>query len=294
MALVAMSTVGGAVTASVYLQDYPVFTTQTVRYACTAITLAVASRVFARRRAARNLADQRWVVQRPHGGEWWWLVGAALAGQVGYNLALIAALRSSEPAAIGALLAAVPIVLAIGAPLARRQKPGPRTVTAAIVVTIGAIIVNGAGAATLAGVLFGLVALSGEVAFTLLAAPVLRKLGPMSVAAHTSWMAAVMLFVCALVTGGWNDIPSPSAAVVLATAYLVAASGLAFALWFAAVDLVGGELAGLAAGVIPITAAATGWLFGVGRINGATIAGTLLVTAGVVFGLRRRNLPAEP
>jgi drug/metabolite transporter (DMT)-like permease len=259
MALIAMTTVGGAVTSSVYLRDYPAFTTQAVRYGLTAVSLLVVSTMLRRRSGASS--GGRWLVQRPCGTEWLWLAAAAITGQAIYNLALIAALRSAEPAAIGALLAAVPIVLAIGAPLARGQRPGGSLVFAALIVTAGAVIVNGSGAASWRGVVFGLVALMGEAAFTLLAAPVLRRLGPMSVALHTSWMAAAMLTICALGFDSLATLPAPSRSVILATLYLVAASGLAFALWFAAVDLVGGELAGLAAGIIPIAAAVTGWVW---------------------------------
>ena len=47
--------------------------------------------------------------------------------------------------------------------------------------------------------------LAGEVAFTLLAVPVLGRLGPWAVALHTVWLAAAMLAVLAVVVEGPGD-----------------------------------------------------------------------------------------
>ena len=73
-------------------------------------------------------------------------------------------------------------------------------------VVAGAALVNGADdRVTSLGALLALAALVGEVGFTLLAAPLLPRLGPIRVAAWTAILATVQLAV--LSTG---DIPTPS------------------------------------------------------------------------------------
>ena len=64
-------------------------------------------------------------------------------------------------------------------------------------------------------------------------------------------------------------------------------------LWFLAVGSVGGELAGLAAGIIPVAAALSAAPFGRTSLDGGLVAGTLLVAAGLVGGLRAGSSP-EP
>jgi drug/metabolite transporter (DMT)-like permease len=274
-AALAMALVGGAVTASTYLTATTPYGPQAVRYVATAIVLVVVAR---RAPRARLVA--------PNGPEWWWLIAAATAGLSVYNLAVVEALEHAEPTAVATLVSGVPLVLAIGAPIvARRPLPGPLIAAAAIVVA-GAALVQGGGRSDLAGVGLSLIALAGEAGFTLLSLPVLARLGAFSVAAHTSWIAAVQLALLAVVAEGRDALSTPSGPVVGAIAYLVVASALAFTLWFLAVGRIGGDVAGLAAGIIPVAAIATGVPLGVATIDGGAIAGAALVAVGLVAGLR--------
>ncbi len=77
----------------------------------------------------------------------------------------------------------------------------------------------------------------------------------------------------------------PSLAVVMAVAFLVAASSGAFVLWFLAVDSIGGAVAGLAGGIIPIVAALSGLALGLTTVDAGVALGTILVAAGVALGL---------
>ena len=78
----------------------------------------------------------------------------------------------------------------------------------------------------------------------------------------------------------------PDSSVVLAIGYLVAASAGAFVLWFLAVDRIGGDVAGLTAGIIPVAAALTGLPFDRTTIAPSVIGGSVLVALGVTLGLR--------
>lgn len=274
LACAAMATVGGAVTASTYLADYPRFGAQAVRYIAAAAVLLVLS---GRRRS--------WRVRRPTGREWWWLIAAATAGQTVYNLAVVQALEHAEPTVVATVVSGVPLVLAIGAPIvAGRRVPLPLVGAAAAVVG-GAALVQGGGRSDLTGMVLSLLALAGESGFTLFSIPVLARLGAVSIATHTCWIAAVQLAVLAIAADGRAALPAPSVPVVAAITYLVAASAFAFALWFLAVAELGGDLAGLAAGVIPVAAIATGLPLGVATIDLRAVAGTTIVVVGLAGGL---------
>jgi drug/metabolite transporter (DMT)-like permease len=195
---------------------------------------------------------------------------------------------------VATVVSGVPLALVIGAPLAARRAVPLPLVGAAVVVVAGAALVQGGGRSDVAGIAFSLLALAGESGFTLLSLPVLPRLGAYSVATHTSWIAAVQLTVLAVARDGVHAVPAPDTAVVLAIAYLVAASAIAFTLWFLAVAEIGGALAGLAAGIIPAAAIASGLALGVATVDARAVLGTALVAVGLVAGLRAARRPAVP
>jgi drug/metabolite transporter (DMT)-like permease len=271
----AMALVGGAVTASSYLRHYPRYGAQAIRYLLAAVVLALVAR-----------RSARWNVQRPVGPEWWWLVAASTAGLAVYNLAIVGALDHAEPALVASIVAGVPLVLAAAVPLAGRRRVPRGVVLGAAAVVAGAVIVVGGGHSDAAGIAFAAVALGGECGFTLLSLPVLSRLGAMSVALHTTWIAALQLTIVGMVADGRHVLAVPDQGVTLALLYLVAASAIAFALWFSAVASIGGELAGLAAGVIPVSAAVTGVPLGVAAFTARGALGTAVVSIGVILGVR--------
>jgi drug/metabolite transporter (DMT)-like permease len=278
-AVAAMAMVGGAVTASGYLADAPLFAAQAVRYILASAVLV----------ACGLAAPTRFSLRRPRGRQWWWLLAAATSGLSLYNLAVVRAVDHAEPAVVGTVIACVPLVLAIGAPLASGRRIPRGLAGAAGVVVVGAALVQGGGHSSAAGIGLSVVALAGEAGFTLLALPVLGALGAYSVATHTAWIAALQLAALAVLDGGAVDVPSPLEAS-LAVAYLVAATAAAFVLWFLAVESIGGESAGLAAGVIPIAAAVTGLAAGTTTVDLRVGIGVAVVVASIGAGLRFARL----
>ena len=275
--------VGGAVTSSGSLTDTPLFSAQAVRYALASVVLFV---------CARRIA--MFEIRRPRGRQWAWLIASATAGLSGYNLAVVRAVEHAEPAVVGTVVACVPLVLAIGSPLVSRRRPPLRLVLAAGVVVVGAVIIQGGGRSSAAGIALSVVALAGEAGFTLLAMPVLASLGAFSVATHTSWIAAVQLAVLALVVDRGDALYVPSTSVMLAIGYLVAASAAAFVLWFLAVQAIGGEVAGLAAGIIPVAAAATGLVVGTTTVDIRIGLGIGVVVLGVAGGMQAARRSHRP
>ena len=114
----------------------------------------------------------------PRGIEWLWLAGIAATGLVLFNVALVAGSRHAEPAVLGVAVACVPAVLAVIGPLLEGSRPRAAGVSAALVVTCGAALVQGLGRTDGLGVAWAAVVFGCEAAFTLLAIPVLGRHGP--------------------------------------------------------------------------------------------------------------------
>jgi drug/metabolite transporter (DMT)-like permease len=274
----AMICVGGSVAVSGVLARAPVFTAEALRYAVACLILVVLAR----------LAGRRLVM--PRGTEWLWLSGVAATGLVLFNVALVAGSRHAEPAVLGVAVACVPSLLAVIGPLAEGSRPRAAGVAAALVVTCGAALVQGLGRADGLGFAWAAVVFGCEAAFTLLAIPVLRRLGPWGVSVHTTWIAAVIFAAIGMGHEG------PAAAVRLGTrdwlaaGYLaVAVTAAAFVMWYSSVGRLGASRAGLLTGVAPVAAAAAGVLLGGPAPRPLVWAGITVVAAGLALGLLGRT-----
>ena len=270
-----MTLVGGSVAVSHTLVDAPLFTAQAIRYAAASVLLLV----FAR--AAR--VGLCW----PRGREWAYLTGIAATGLVLFNLAVVRGVAHAEPAVIAVAVACVPILIGVVGPLLDGQRPRRSTVLAAVVVTVGGVLVEGAGRTDAAGIGWAVVTLLCEASFTLLAVPVLRRHGAWGVSVHAVWLATAMFALLALLTEG------PSAALRLdttdwaAVGYLaVLVTAVAFVAWYSCVSALGAARAGLLTGIAPIAAAVTG-MVALGVHPGLLVwLGIAVVAGGLVAGLR--------
>ena len=277
LAAAAMTCVGSSVAVSATIVDAPLFTLQAVRYTLAALLLALLGRATGRR------------LPRPRGREWAWLCGVALTGLVLFNVGVVRGTAHAEPAVIGVAVAAVPLVLALAGPLVNGARPAVGVITGAAVVSVGAALVSGGGRTDLAGLGWAAVVLAGEVAFTLLAVPVLGRLGPWAVALHTVWLAAAMLAVLGVVVDGAGAVGTLDTGDLLAAAHLaVVVTAVAFVLWYTAVTRLGADRAGLFTGVVPVTAAVGGVLLGAPAPAPVVWAGMALVAVGLGVGLSAR------
>jgi drug/metabolite transporter (DMT)-like permease len=261
-------------------------------------------------------------------------------GLAGFNFCVTEAVRRTGPTALGTVIAAVPVVLAVLAPLAKpaappharptteprlgpttgqipeptaglarapaataatttgpaaaRHRPAPRVLAAAALVTAGAGIATGLGAPSLTGLEFALGALAGEVAFTLLAVPLLPKLGPIRLSAYVSALATPMLLGAGLIANGKGAVPVPSPAEATAICYLaVVVSAGGFFLIYSALPRLGADRAGLFAGLVPFGAMGSALLLGTGTTRPADLAGAALVAAGVVTGTASKGAASK-
>jgi drug/metabolite transporter (DMT)-like permease len=297
-----MMFVGGSVAVSGLLAGAPLFTAEAVRYAVASLLLALFARYF--QRAGRpspaiTARSQRPPLVRPRGTEWLWLAGIAATGLVLFNIGLVQGSHHAEPAVLGVAVACVPPLLAVAGPLMERARPRAAMVGAALVVTAGAGLIEGLGRTDAIGIAWAAVVFGCEVAFTLLAVPVLGRHGPWGVSVHTTWIATVMFGVLGLVHEGPAAVTRLTLDDWLATGYLaVAVTAVAFVLWYSGVSRLGPGRAGLLTGVAPVAAAVTGVLLGGAAPRPQVWAGIAVVVAGQVLGLgwasRRRVAPAGP
>jgi len=165
-------------------------------------------------------------------------------------------------------------------------RPRRAVVLGAVLVTAGAALVEGGGHADLVGLGWAALVLACEVGFTLLAVPVLGRLGPWGVAVHSCWIAVVLLAAIGWAVEGPAAVLTLTPAHLLAVGYLaVVVTAVAFVLWYGAVAALGPARAGLLTGVVPVAAAGLGAVLG-GPVPGPLVwAGISLVAVGLVLGV---------
>lgn len=264
----AMTVLGSSVAISRSIVAYPTLTGQAIRYAVAAAILAL----LARRGASVHRMD------------WLRLAALSATGLVGFNVCLLAALRHAEAAVVGTIVGCSPLVLAIVGPLSHRTRPATRLVLASAVVVVGAALVEGTGRADRTGLLAAAGTLAGEVLFSLLAAPLLPRLGPVRVSAWTCALAVPMLGVSALVVGERPRVPTVAEVVGFGYLALVLTVG-AFLLWYAGLHRLGVARAGMFVGVLPVSTLAAAALLD-GRLPRlAQVLGVLIVAVGLVVAM---------
>jgi drug/metabolite transporter (DMT)-like permease len=276
-AAAAMAIVGSSFAVLDTLRGYPASGGQAVRYALAAALLFL-------------LAGRRLIP--PTRAQLWRLGLLAATGLAAFNLLILAAEASMDPGSVGVIVAAVPVLLALAGPLQAGRRPERRVVGAAVLVAAGAAVVQGLGGdVTAAGLAAALGALGCEAAFSLLAAPLLRPLGPVAVSAWSTILVVPMLLASGLVIDGPGDLLRvPTVEEALGLAWLaVAVTMVAFVLWYSAVEALGVERTGLLSGVLPVSALLVAALLGRADLTAGRLAGAVLVGAGIAAGFLARR-----
>ena len=284
LAAIGISIVGAGVAVSDYLTDYPVLSAQAIRYAIGAGLLYLLAASSRRREPRLGAAD------------WMRLVALALSGMVLFNIAIVRAVTTGEPAVVGTIIGLTPVGVALFVPLLARRRPRATILAGAMLAAIGTAVVQGFGQADLPAILWSIVALGGEVAFTMLAAPLLRTLSPIGLTVRASALASAALFAAAPFLDGADAFTPPGAREALAIGYLaVGSTALAFVLWYRALAHLGPERTGLFAGLMPISAALAGAVVTTAPLQAGTLIGTVLTGAGLAVGLgSRASRPPSP
>src|SRR5262249_23473766 len=137
-------------------------------------------------------------------------------------------------------------------------SPTRRTFAAAATVVAGGALVEGAGGATLTGILLALAALAGEICFLLMNQPAAARRGPLS--ASISGPATAAALGLAL---GAPNIQAPTTTELAALLYAaLVATAFGFVCWYTALNRLGAARAGLFLGLIPVAAFTVGALLG--------------------------------
>lgn len=283
--LLAATAVGGSIAVTPFIADFPVLAGQAGRYTLAALALGAALPRLdpgARRRA------------RLTGPQLLRLAVAAATGSAGFNVLLVAASRHADPAAIGAVVGASPVVLAVlGAPRVGGRLPRPRAavVAGALLASGGVVVLQGGGRSSATGLLLACGVLACEVSFTLVATPLLPVLGPARVSAWSCGLAAALLATASVATGEAVRLPTTTEGGTLLYQGLVM-TAVAFVLWYRGVDRLGADRAGSAMAAAPVAAAATAALVGTGAITVTTAIGAALVAVGVLAAVRDVSPPS--
>jgi drug/metabolite transporter (DMT)-like permease len=290
LAALACVLVGGSFTANSLLGEYPYAGGQFLRYALACLLLIPLAGPGAAARL-RALTARQWAR----------LALLAAVGMVGFNLAVLAAERTAEPAVPGVFVGCAPVVVAVVVPLLDGRRPRRTVLYGASLVAVGAFAVQGWGRTDAAGLAWSAGALAGEVGFAVLAVPVLRPLGPRLLSATVCGVAALESAAAGLLLDGTAWLRRPDAtetAALLWQAAIVTVVG--FVCWYMGMQRIGAERATLFSGLIPVAAACTAPLVGTGSYGLAQAAGSALVGAGVALGSgalkrapRRRPRPAH-
>ncbi|MYV98243.1 DMT family transporter [Streptomyces sp. SID3343] len=271
----AQALIGAAAGVSAVLQGYPVTGGQLLRYALAAVVLFAVLRL----RGVSLLRPTRRELVR--------LGLLALSGQTLFNLFLFAALDRADPATVGSVLGATPLLLVLVAPFLGGRRPTGPVLLAAVVVVAGAGLVQGFGGGTALGLVFACAVAVCEMGFTLIAVPLLPRLGAWRIAAYATAMAIPQMAVVGLFTDGAEFVRMPTGAEFAALVYLaLPLTAGAFLLWYSALARVEPEQAGLFMGLVPVTAAMSGLVLGTGAPTPGQFAGALVVGVGVVIGMR--------
>ncbi len=270
----AYALVGASFTANSLLGAYPYAGGQALRYGAACLLLLPLL-------GRRGLAPLRRLTVR----HWVRLAVLAAVGMVGFNLAVLAAERTAEPAVPGVLVGCAPVVVAVLVPLVEGRRPAPAVLHGALLVAAGAFVVQGWGRTDPAGIGWSLAALAGEVGFTVLAVPVLRLLGPKALTAAVCGVGAVEAAVLGLVVDGADFVRTPTIEETGALVWqAVLATVVGFVLFYMGVQRIGMERATLYTGAVPIAAALSAALVGGAGFGVPQAAGGLLVGAGAALG----------
>ncbi|MEQ4302913.1 DMT family transporter [Plantactinospora sp. B6F1] len=291
-----MVLVGSSVSLSQLVLDYPHLTGQAARYGLAAAVLFALVHRF-----PGLLAGGTPPPGRPNRRELVVLTTLALTGMAGFNACILVALPHADPAVVGTFIGAAPLGLALLGPLTAGRRPTLRLVGAAGIVVAGTALVQGSGRADAVGILASLGAFGGEIAFSLLAAAVLPRLGPVRVAAYSCALAVPLLLAAAIPAGELARWRAPTATETATFGYLAAMmTVVAFLAWFTGLRQLGVDRAGVLVGLMPVATLLTAAVQAGRPPDPGQTVGVLVAGVGIAVGLgagrsrRDRAAPRDP
>lgn len=214
------------------------------------------------------------------------LLGAV--GIAGFTICFVGATRYADPALVGSVLSATPVLLAIIGPLRQRRRPAVQVIIGSLTVATGTALATGTGSAGLVGVLLCLGALGCELGFTMFAVGLVERHGAMITTTYASMSGTIFLLLPALLING----PPGFARVAHATDELPALGYLAIMVsvganlaWYTALPRLGPDRAGLFYAFTPVGALAAGLVLGTSSPRPLEWVALAIVITGLLLGL---------
>ncbi|GAB3758681.1 DMT family transporter [Microlunatus parietis] len=209
-------------------------------------------------------------------------------GIAGFNVFLVSASYRVDPALVGTVLAATPVLLAVISPLLVRCRPSGRVVVGAVVVTAGTVYITGVGAADPLGILLCAGALACELAFTLVAVRLIERFGTFATTTLAAVSGGAVLIMAALIFDGpgaaTTIMVTPGDAVRILYLALAVAIGANLA-WYLALPRLGPARSGLFYALSPVGAIAASAVLGIGLPAPVVLVGLGVVALGVIIGI---------
>lgn len=276
--------IGTSAPVAATIREVPLLTGQAARYLVAGVLL-VAIMIIKRSFAG---SSRRPVMVRPRRRD---LLDIALLGTIGiagFNVFLVSASFRADPALVGTVLAATPVLLAVVSPLLVRCRPSVRVVAGAAVVTAGTVFITGVGAADPIGILLCAGALACELAFTLVAVRLIERFGTFTTTTLAAVSGGAVLIMAALIVDG----PGAAATIMISPADLVRILYLSLAVaiganltWYLALPRLGPAQSGLFYALSPVGAIAASAMLGIGLPAPIVLVGLGLVALGVIIGV---------
>lgn len=277
----AMLLLGASVSVTPALLDYPILMGQMWRYLLGGLALLLVARVMRAR------------LVKPTVREFGWLLLVAAVGMAAFNVLLLLAVGESNPSVTASIIGCAPVVLALLAPILTRRRVERRVIAGAVIVSLGVALAQQGGSTTVTGLWLSAAVMLCEVGFTLLATPVLGRLGAVSVATWASLLSAPLLLTAAVITGTADFVvPTFQEGSALLWMALVM-TALAFSLWYSGVGVIGPARASLFTGFLPLGAVLATLVYDVHSLTLRIIGGAVVASVGILVGSRRRVATAR-
>ncbi|MFC7618729.1 DMT family transporter [Microlunatus sp. GCM10028923] len=268
------------------IHEVPLLTGQASRYLIAGVLLVAIMII----RHSLQGRDRRPIMVRPRRRD---LLDIALLGTIGiagFNVFLVSASYRVDPALVGTVLAATPVLLAVVSPLLVRCRPSARVVAGAVVVTAGTVFITGVGAADPVGILLCAGALACELAFTLLAVRLIERFGTFATTTLAAVSGCAVLIIAALIVDGLGAaatvVAAPADAARLLYLAIAVAIGANLA-WYLALPRLGPAQSGLFYALSPVGAIAACHVLGLGLPSPPELVGLAIVGFGLLLGIWR-------
>lgn len=253
------------------VQEIPHEVAAFIRFALAALILLPLRRLDRQRLATREISTA---------------AGLGLIGVFGYNLFFFLAL-SLAPSADGTVIVPViaPVITVAVTALLGRRRLAVRTTVGLTAAVAGAAVffagIPGGGSNRLAGDLLFLAGAGCWAGYTILGAPVLRRLPPLSVTAYATAAGAVALGVLAVPHLNAVELSNLDAGFWLNQAYLVILpTALAYVLYYRSVRTVGPAMASSAMFLVPVFGLTCSWVLVGESITAVQAGGSVLMMIG--------------